>query len=70
MLRFMKKDYEKYKKIITDCDSLFDEDKINNLLVTLDNIKSKEQTIILNSYHLSNLIGVKWKYLKKIIYPI
>lgn len=67
MLRFMKKDYGKYEKIITDCDTLFDEEKINNLLVTLDNIKSKEQTVILNSYHLSNLIGVKWKYLKKLI---
>ncbi len=67
MLRFMKKNYEKYKKIITSCDTLFDKNKINNLLVTLDKIKKKEQTVILNSYHLSNLIGIKWKYLKKII---
>ena len=67
MLRFMKNDYIRYKEIIESCDSLYDDNKIKELLTNLDNIKQRKQTIILNSYHLSNLIGIKWKYLKKII---
>lgn len=67
MLRFMKKNYEKYREIITKCNELFDEEKVDKLLASLDSINNKKQTVILNSYHLSNLIGIKWKYLKKII---
>ena len=67
MLRFMRNEYIKYKEVIESCDSFYDENEIKELLTKLDIIKHKKQTVILNSYHLSNLIGIKWNYLKKII---
>ena len=63
----MRNEYIKYKEVIETCDSLYDDNEIKKLLTKLDIIKHKKQTVILNSYHLSNLIGIKWKYLKKII---
>ncbi len=63
----MKDEYSKYKEIIESSNNLYSKEKIEKLLNNLITIKQKKQTVILNSYHLSNLIGIKWKYLKKII---
>jgi len=67
MLRFMSKDYEKYRELVESCNALHDEGKTKELLDRIDIIAAKKQNVILNSYHLSNLIGIKWNYLKAII---
>lgn len=66
MLRFMNNNYKEYLNIIESCDESSNSKK-GEYLNTLSILKDKKQIIILNSYHLSNLLGIKWNYFKKLI---
>ncbi len=48
MLEFIKNEYTRYKEDIESFDNLYDNKKFEKLLSSLENIKQKNQTIILN----------------------
>lgn len=58
--------YNKYKEKILNADKLSQEKKDYYLKVA-KRINNNGFPIILNSYHLSNLVGIKWDILKKLI---
>ena len=58
--------YEHYKTKILNNDNYTDEKKKQNL-EQKKKLETKNSEIILNTYHFSNLVGIKWKTLKKII---
>lgn len=59
--------YQKYKEIIEASDTLYNKEKICEMLDSIEKLNKNNYEIILNSYHFSNLVGIKWKYLKLII---
>ena len=58
--------YEHYKTKILNNDNYTDEKK-KQYLEQIKILETKNSEIILNTYHFSNLVGIKWKTLKKII---
>ena len=55
--------YEKYKaKILNSSD--YTEEKKNKYIMRIELLELKNSIVILNSYHLSNLIGIKWQNFK------
>ena len=63
----MKNENEKYLEILQTNSDSFSNDKINNITEIIKTLNEKGSPVIINSYHFSNLVGVKWKYLKLII---
>lgn len=68
MLRFMfnEIEYIKYKDKILNNEK-YSTEKKEQYLKQIEILKSKNSNIILNSFHFSNLVGIKWCILKKII---
>jgi len=58
--------YEQYKTKILNNDNYTDEKK-KQYLEQIKILETKNSEIILNTYHFSNLVGIKWKTLKKLI---
>lgn len=58
--------YEQYRIKILNNDNYTDEKK-KQYLEQIKILETKNSEIILNTYHFSNLVGIKWKTLKKII---
>lgn len=63
---FYMDNYNKYKEKILNADKLSQEKKDYYLKVA-ERVNNNGFPIILNSYHLSNLVGIKWDILKKLI---
>lgn len=63
---FYMENYDKYKEKILSADKLSKEKKDYYLKVA-KKIDDNGFPIILNSYHLSNLVGIKWDTLKKLV---
>lgn len=62
-----KKDiYEQYRTKILNNKNYTDEKK-KQYLEQLEILETKNSEVILNTYHFSNLVGIKWNTLKKII---
>ena len=58
--------YEQYKAKVSNNENYTDEKK-KKYLEQIEILKAKNSEIILNTYHFSNLVGIKWNTLKKII---
>lgn len=58
--------YEQYKEKILNNENYTDAKK-KQYLERIKILETKNSEIILNTYHFSNLVGIKWKVLKKII---
>ena len=63
----MKNEYEKYLDIVKKKKCKIGEEKVNNINCTINKLAEKGSIVIINSYHFSNLVGIKWKYLKSLI---
>ena len=59
-------EFKKYEKMIENNKSINTKEK-EKYFQKLLKLKNNNVRIILNSYHFSNLVGIKWEYLKKII---
>ena len=59
--------YKKYKDVLENSESLYKEEEIKEMLDCIEKLHKGNYEIVLNSYHFSNLVGIKWKTLEFII---
>ena len=63
----MKNEYKKYKLLIEERKEHYTQKKVLEMVDSLEKLNKNNFEIILNSYHFSNLVGIKWECIKKII---